>query len=458
MLTARRAAEIEPFEVMDVLSRAHALERAGRRVVHMEIGEPDFTAPAPVVEAGVRALREGRTAYTATLGLPALREAIAAHYAQKFSTEVDVARVVVTSGASGGLLTVTALYVDAGDEVLVPDPGYPGYRHFVRAFEGRARALPVSAAENFQPTLDMVRAAWGPRTKALLLGSPSNPTGTLISREELRAIAGFIAERGGVLIADEIYQGLSYGVQPWTALGLPGEVVLINSFSKYFCMTGWRVGWIVAPDALVRPIERLQQNLAISVPTLSQIAAAAAFDGAEEMEAVKHGYEANRRILLDGLPRAGIEKFLPLLHGTAGEGSGGGDAGSGLRRERHRPLRTLCLHPGDGGPRGGREPHQTLCGFFAFCLRTSRRARSANTLFAYCELGSSKAPAYTCSAVSVSRKRRWYSRRIWVPTWMLTSGSSSTCSPPWSISLSRWYFGMTCIRPLAPATLSATGL
>src|SRR5947207_10011961 len=200
MRTARRAAEIEPFEVMDVLARAQALEAAGRRVVHMEIGEPDFTAPEPVVEAGVRALREGRTAYTATLGLPALREAIAAHYAQKFSTDVDVARVVVTSGASGGLLTVSALYVDAGDEVLVPDPGYPGYRHFVRAFEGRARALPVSAAENFQPTLDMVRAAWGPRTKGLVLGSPSNPTGTLISREELRAIAGFIAERDGVQI------------------------------------------------------------------------------------------------------------------------------------------------------------------------------------------------------------------------------------------------------------------
>src|ERR671939_1481605 len=159
MRTAKRAAEIEPFEVMDVLSRAHALERAGRHVVHMEIGEPDFTASEPVVEAGVRALREGRTAYTATLGLPELREAIAAHYATRFGASVPVERVVVTSGASGGLLTFAALYVDAGDEVLVPDPGFPGYRHFVRAFEGRARALPLSAAEGFQPTLAMVRAA-----------------------------------------------------------------------------------------------------------------------------------------------------------------------------------------------------------------------------------------------------------------------------------------------------------
>src|SRR5205807_10522012 len=164
-LTARRAAEIEPFEVMDVLSRAHALEAEGRRVLHMEIGEPDFTAPAPVVEAGARALRDGLTAYTATVGLPALREAIAAHYQTKFSVQVSTSRIAVTSGASGGLLTLAALYVDAGDEILVPDPGYPGYRHFVRAFEGAARALPVSAAGNFQPALAMMRAAWGPRTK-----------------------------------------------------------------------------------------------------------------------------------------------------------------------------------------------------------------------------------------------------------------------------------------------------
>src|SRR5436190_1434409 len=252
MRTSRRAAEIEPFEVMDVLSRAHALERAGRHVVHMEIGEPDFSAPAPVVEAGVRALREGRTAYTATLGLPELRDAIAAHYAQKFRTSIAASRVVVTSGASGGLLTVSALCVEPGDEVLVPDPGYPGYRHFVRAFEGRARALDVGAADNFQPTAAMVREAWGPRTKGLLLGSPSNPTGTLIPRKELAAIAAFIAERGGVLLVDEIYQGLTYGAEPWTAVELPGDVVIINSFSKYFCMTGWRLGWVVLPQGAMR--------------------------------------------------------------------------------------------------------------------------------------------------------------------------------------------------------------
>ena len=308
ILTARRAAEIEPFEVMDVLSRAHALEAQGRRVVHMEIGEPDFTAPAPVVEAGVRALRDGLTAYTATLGLPVLREAIARHYQEKLAAKVDPARIAVTAGASGGLLTVAALYVDAGDEILVPDPGYPGYRHFVRAFEGRARALPVSAASRFQPTLEMVRAAWGPRTKGLLLGSPSNPTGTLVPRETLEAIAAFVAERGGVLVVDEIYQGLVYGEAPATALGLPGEVVVINSFSKYFCMTGWRLGWVVLPPRAVRAFEKLGQHLFISAPAAAQHAAVAAFsqDSLRELERRRRQFAARRDFLLPALKSAGL--------------------------------------------------------------------------------------------------------------------------------------------------------
>ena len=308
MRTARRAAEIEPFEVMDVLARAQALERAGRRVVHMEIGEPDFTAPAPVVEAGIRALRDGRTAYTATLGLSALREAIASHYEKKFSARVDPAHVAITAGASGGLLTVAALYVDAGDEILVPDPGYPGYRHFVRAFEGVARILPVSAQSEFQPTLEMVRAAWGPRTKGLLLGSPSNPTGTLISRKALREIAQFIAERGGVLIVDEIYQGLVYGMEPWTACGLPGEVVLVNSFSKYFCMTGWRLGWVVLPPGALRGFEKLAQHLFISAPAAAQHAAVSAFS--EECIAIleqrRTEFARRRDFLVPRLRQAGL--------------------------------------------------------------------------------------------------------------------------------------------------------
>jgi aspartate/methionine/tyrosine aminotransferase len=308
MRTARRAAEIEPFEVMDVLSRAQALERAGRHVVHMEIGEPDFTAPAPVVEAGVRAIRDGRTAYTATLGVQPLREAIARHYQEKFSVKVDPGRIAITAGASGGLLCVTALYVDAGDEILVPDPGYPGYRHFVRAFEGVAKTLPVSGATDFQPTLDAVRAAWGPRTKGLLLGSPSNPTGTLISKPELTRIAQFIAQQGGVLMVDEIYQGLVYGMEPWTAHGLPGEVVLINSFSKYFCMTGWRLGWVVLPEPALRGFEKLAQHLFISAPAAAQHAAEAAFspESLSILEQRRTEFARRRDFLVPALKRAGL--------------------------------------------------------------------------------------------------------------------------------------------------------
>ena len=309
MRTARRAAEIEPFEVMDVLARAQALERAGRRVVHMEIGEPDFTAPAPVVEAGVRALRDGRTAYTATLGLNSLREAIGAHYRSRFHVEVPASRIAITSGASGGLLCVSALYVDAGDEILVPDPGYPGYRHFVRAFEGVAKTLPVCAATDFQPTLEMVRKAWGARTKGLLLGSPSNPTGTLITRSELKAIASFIAERRGVLMVDEIYQGLVYGMEPWTAHGLPGEVVLINSFSKYFCMTGWRLGWVVLPESALRGFEKLAQHLFISAPSAAQHAAEAAFsrETLSILEQRRTEFARRRDFLVPALRNAGLK-------------------------------------------------------------------------------------------------------------------------------------------------------
>ncbi len=293
---------------MDVLSRAHALEAAGRHVVHMEIGEPDFTAPPAVVEAGVRALRDGRTAYTATLGLPALREAIAAHYAACFGVQAAPERIAITAGASGALLLAIALYVDPGDEILVPDPGYPGYRHCVRAFEGIARALPVTAAADFQPTLDMVRAAWGPRTKGLLLGSPSNPTGTVIAPGELRRIAEFIADRGGVLLADEIYQGLVYGVQPSTALGLPGEVAALNSFSKYFCMTGWRLGWIVLPEQAVRGLEKLAQHLFICAPTAAQHAAVAAFlpGTLAVLEERRREFERRRDFLVPALESAGI--------------------------------------------------------------------------------------------------------------------------------------------------------
>ncbi len=306
--TTRRAREIEAFEVMDVLSRAHALEAAGRRVVHMEIGEPDFGAPEPVVEAGVRALREGRTAYTATLGLPALRDAISGFYSSKFQKAVDAKRIAVTSGASGGLLTVAALYVNPGDEILVPDPGYPGYRHFVRAFEGVAKPLAVSAADDFQPTAAMIETAWTRRTRGVLLGSPSNPTGTLIDPAELERIALFIEKQQGVLIVDEIYQGLTYGAEPWTALGLPGHVVVINSFSKYFCMTGWRLGWVVLPPEPMRDFEKLAQHLFISAPSAAQHAALAAFshESLTVLEQRREEFARRRDFIVPELKKAGL--------------------------------------------------------------------------------------------------------------------------------------------------------
>lgn len=305
---ARRAAEVQPFVVMDVLARAHALEALGRRVLHMEIGEPDFTAPEPVVEAAVRALRDGRSAYTAALGLPALRAAIAGHYGEAFSKKLSMDRIAITAGASGGLLLALALYVDPGDEILVPDPGYPGYRHMVRAFEGRARPLPVTAATAFQPTLEMVRAAWGKRTRGVLLGSPSNPTGTTIPAAQLRRIARFVAQRGGVLIVDEIYQGLSYEGSASTALGLPGEVVLVNSFSKYFCMTGWRLGWVVLPQRRVREYEKLAQHLFICAPAIAQHAALACFlpQTIQVLEQRRQEFQRRRDFLVPALEGAGL--------------------------------------------------------------------------------------------------------------------------------------------------------
>lgn len=308
MQAARRVAQIQPFEVMEVMARAHALEAAGRRVVHMEIGEPDFTAPGPVVEAAVKALRDGTTAYTPALGIEALRDAIARFHAERLGASPPAGCIAVTAGASGALLLTLALYVDPGDEILVPDPGYPAYRHFVRAFEGIARALPVSAATQFQPQCDHVQEAWGPRTRGLLLGSPSNPTGTLIAPAELRRIAQFIAARGGVLVVDETYQGLVYGQAPASAAGLPGEVVVINSFSKYFCMTGWRLGWAVLPRDRVREVEKLAQHFFICPSAIAQHAALAAFrpDALRTLEQRRAEFERRRDFLLPAVTRAGL--------------------------------------------------------------------------------------------------------------------------------------------------------
>jgi len=290
------------------MARAHALEAAGRRVVHMEIGEPDFTAPAPVVEAAVKALRDGLTAYTPALGIAPLREAIAGYYRERLGAAVTPSRIAVTAGASGALLLVLALYTEPGDEFLVPDTGYPGYRHFVRAFEGVAKPLATDPAAAFQPTVDMVRAAWGTRTRGLLLGSPANPTGTLIPAHEVQRIAAFVAEHGGILIVDEIYQGLVYGTHPSTVCGAPGEIVVVSSFSKYFCMTGWRLGWAVLPEARMREFEKLAQHFFISPPTVAQHAALAALqpDTLRVLEARRAEFAQRRDFFLSAIETAGL--------------------------------------------------------------------------------------------------------------------------------------------------------
>ena len=308
VLVAARAAQIQPFEVMEVLARANELERAGRHIVRMEIGEPDFTAPPAVVEAAAQAMRDGLTAYTPALGIPELREAIALFYAGRYGIDVPSARIAVTAGASGALLLTLAALVDPGDEVLLTDPGYSCYRHFVRAFEGIARALPVGAAADFQPTAAQIEAAWGPRTKAVILASPSNPTGTLIAPEEFMRIARVVANRGGVLIADEIYHGLAYTDAIRTALGLPGKVVVINSFSKYFCMTGWRLGWAVLPEEVVRSFEKLAQHFFICPSALAQRAALAAFrpETIAILEARRTEFRRRRDFLVPALENIGF--------------------------------------------------------------------------------------------------------------------------------------------------------
>ncbi len=310
---ARRMAGIEPFHVMAILARARELEAQGRDVVHMEVGEPDFPTPEPIVAAGERALREGRTHYTPALGLPALREAIAHWYRQRFSVEVAPERVVVTPGASGALQLVLAAMVDPGDKVLMPDPGYPCNRHMVRLFEGKAVSLGVKASQDFALANDQVIRHWDARTRALMVATPSNPTGRVLSLEQLRFLHEAVRAPGGALIVDEIYQGLVYDLPEVTALALGGEeLFVINSFSKFFGMTGWRLGWLVAPEAWVPALDRLSQNLFLAAPTLSQHAALAAFlpETLEILEQRRQRFHRRRDFLHQALDELGFR-----LHG-----------------------------------------------------------------------------------------------------------------------------------------------
>ncbi|MFW6852766.1 pyridoxal phosphate-dependent aminotransferase [Burkholderia gladioli] len=275
---ASRVDAIQPFYVMEVVKQAARLEQAGRDVIHMSIGEPDFTAPEPVVEAAAAAMRRGVTQYTSALGIAPLREAIAAHYARAYGLEIAPERVIVTAGASAALLLACLALVGRDDEVLMPDPSYPCNRHFVAAAEGRPVLVPSGPEARFQLSAKDVRERWSERTRGVLLASPSNPTGTSLAPDELGRILQAVRERGGFAIIDEIYQGLSYDGPPVSALSFSDEVITVNSFSKYFNMTGWRLGWLVVPPALVGTFEKLAQNLFICASALAQHAALACFE------------------------------------------------------------------------------------------------------------------------------------------------------------------------------------
>jgi aspartate/methionine/tyrosine aminotransferase len=311
-LAPSRRSDVPPFMVMDVMAAAARIEAAGGHVIHMEVGQPAAGAPKTAIAAAHAALEAGRIDYTSALGIPSLRERIARHYRDAYGCDVSPERVVVTTGSSGGFILAFLAMFEPGDRVAVTVPGYPPYRHILTALGCEPVLIETTNETRHALTGEALLAAHRKAPlKGVLVGSPANPTGTMMSREALAGLIAAAEDAGIRFISDEIYHGLDYAFPAVTAAALSDDALVINSFSKYFCMTGWRVGWMVVPEILVRPIERLQQNLSISVPSLSQIAAEAAFDGAAEMEEIKHGYQENRRILIEGLPKAGLTRFLP---------------------------------------------------------------------------------------------------------------------------------------------------
>lgn len=273
-----RSRAIEPFHVMALLERAHQLQAEGHDVIHLEIGEPDFTTAAPIIAAGQAALAAGHTRYTAARGLPQLREAIAGFYERRYRLNVDPGRILITPGGSGALLLASSLLVDPGRHWLLADPGYPCNRHFLRLVEGAAQLVPVGPEVRYQLTAELVERHWERDSVGALVASPANPTGTVLRRDELLALSRAVRARDGHLVVDEIYHGLTYGMDATSALEVDDDAFVLNSFSKYFGMTGWRLGWLVAPEAAIPELEKLAQNLYISAPSMAQHAALACFE------------------------------------------------------------------------------------------------------------------------------------------------------------------------------------
>ena len=303
---------VPPFMVMDVMAAAASLEAQGRRIIHMEVGQPAAGAPANAIAAAQAALSSGPLAYTEALGIPSLRRRIARSYADWHGIDIDPARIVVTTGSSAGFILAFLAIFETRDRVAMALPGYPPYRHILTALGCEPVGIETTAQTRWSITGEALLAQHRARPlKGVVVGSPANPSGTMMTASALAALIRCAEDAGIAVISDEIYHGLDYAFAAECAARISPETLVINSFSKYFCMTGWRVGWMVVPPSLVRAVERLQQNLAISVPTLSQIAAEAAFEGRTELEIVRRGYEENRRILLEGLPRSGLDSFLP---------------------------------------------------------------------------------------------------------------------------------------------------
>ncbi len=308
-LTAKRMKDIRAFHVMDLLAKAKAMEEQGRYVIHMEVGEPDFESPQAVSKAGIAAIQAGKTHYTPAKGLFALREKISHFYQQRYGIDVAVNRIMITPGASGALQLVMGAMIDPEDEVLLTDPGYPCNRHFVRLVEGKAVEIKVTAASNFQATAKQVDQYWSDRTKALLLASPANPTGSLLSKQNIQDLYRQVSKNQGIFIVDEIYHGLVYDQKETTALAISENIFVINSFSKYFGMTGWRLGWIVAPEAYVDELEKLAQNVFLAAPTPAQYAALAAFsdESLNELEERRKIFAERRDYLYSALQDLGFE-------------------------------------------------------------------------------------------------------------------------------------------------------
>jgi aspartate/methionine/tyrosine aminotransferase len=310
---AARLQHIAPFHVMEIATHARALENKGKDVIHMEIGEPDFPSPPPVIAAAQSLLSSGQIYYTSALGIRPLREAISGHYQRVYGLDIAPERIIVTAGGSAALLLTCALLVNRDDEILLTDPSYPCNRHFVRVMEGVPRTIPVGAEHAYQFTAELIERAWNAKTKGVLVASPSNPTGTSVREGELKKIVDCVAAHNGMLISDETYAGLNYGRRPETALQYSDDVFSINSFSKYFTMTGWRLGWLVAPERHVRKLETLAQNLYISPAALSQHAAIACFSdaGYAVAEARRREFEARRDYFVKALTEIGFK--IPIV-------------------------------------------------------------------------------------------------------------------------------------------------